>query len=127
MTSEELELIDRHIGLILAIQYRGMNAGQRQHLEQSLAEIKVRYEEAANKRDAKDADEKTQTYYAGICTSVIKGLPDIAKGALAAAKAFEKGDYLSGSAGIMDICAAGAPIIGSLFTAGGPPGALIGA
>ena len=72
------------------------------------------------------ADAATKEKYAGICNSIAGGLPDITKGALTAANAFRRGDSINGTAAIMDICAAVAPIIGSLFTAGGPPGALFG-
>ena len=54
-------------------------------------------------------------------------MPNITKGALSAANVFNRGDAINGTAAIMDICAAAAPIIGSLFAAGGPPGALFGA
>ena len=127
MKPEEVELLNNQIELMLSIQYRGMSDDARKHLVDSMAEIKAQYEAAAEKRDAEDADEKTKKYYAGICESIAKGLPNITKGALAAATAFKKGDYINGTAAIMDICAAAAPIVGSLFLAGGPPGALIGA
>ena len=127
MKPEELALIDKQLELMLTIQFRGMNEGERRYLTNSMATIRYQYEEAGKKRDAADVDEKTRKYYAGICESIAKGLPSITKGALSAATAFQKGDYLNGCAAIMDICAAAAPIIGGLAAAGGPPGALVGA
>ena len=102
MKPEELVLIDRQLELMLAIQFGGMNEGERRYLTKSMAAIRYQYEEAAKKRDAADVDEKTRKYYAGICESIAKGLPSITKGALSAASAFQKGDYINGCAAIMD-------------------------
>ena len=46
---------------------------------------------------------------------------------MAASDAFRKGDYISGSAALMDICASIIPVFASLASAGGPAGALVGA
>src|SRR6185369_5103164 len=43
------------------------------------------------------------------------------------ASAFKSGDFMNGSAAIMDICASGAQMIGSLSAAAGPYGAVFGA
>jgi hypothetical protein len=127
MKAEEFKFIDKQIELLQATLFQGMSPEIRQNLLDSIEDIRKEYEEAADKRDDADADEKTRKYYERICESIAKGLPNITKGTLAAANAFNKGDYMNGTAAIMDICSAAAPIIGSLFTAGGPPGALIGA
>ncbi len=42
------------------------------------------------------------------------------------ASAFKSGDYINGSAAIMDICASGAQMIGSLSAAAGPCGTVLG-
>src|SRR5215470_17036899 len=127
MKPEERDLIDNQQKLMKSILFVGMTDAQRQSLTNSMSTIMSQYEEAAKRRDDAKLDEKTRKKYADICDSIAKSLPDITQGALSAASAFRKGDYISGSAAIMDICAAVAPVIGSLAAMGGPPGALIGA
>jgi hypothetical protein len=120
----ELELLDSQIQVILAIQFQGLTDDRRKQLADSLAETRRRYEEAADKRDENKDD---HDYYAAVCESIASGLPKVTQGALSAYTAFNEGDYFAGSAAIMDICAEVAPILGTFFTAGGPPGALFGA
>lgn len=62
-----------------------------------------------------------------VTDAINKNLPNITKGVLSAASAFKAGDYINGSAAIMDICASGAAMIGSLSAAAGPFGAVFGA
>jgi hypothetical protein len=125
--NEELELLDKQLELMLALQYIDLEPEARKVFDSSITRIRAEYEAAAAKRDAAGADEETRKYYAGICQSIAGALPNITKGALSASSAFQRGDYMNGAAALMDICAAAAPILGSLFAAGGPPGALIGA
>ncbi len=124
---EDLERIQGQITVLTAIQFDAANADIRQQILDSMQDVREEYEKAAEIRDAKDTSEKDRKYYTGICDSISKGLPNITKGALAAASAFQKGDTINGAAAIMDICAAAAPILASLFVAGGPAGALVGA
>ena len=96
--------------------------------------MKVRYTAAKAIADSKDADAKQRELAKGLCASLAKGVPDMTKAAINAAAAFRKGDVITGSASVMDICAAVAPILGSLLiagpmlgAAGGPVGMLAGA
>jgi hypothetical protein len=127
MKPEERDLLTKQLDLLLSIGSRGMSKGAANLLKQEIDKIRLEYEDAATKRDATDADEATKKYYADLCDNIAGALPSMTKGALSAISAFERGDNVNGMAAIMDICAAAAPLLGSLFTAGGPPGALIGA
>src|SRR4051794_15799340 len=70
---------------------------------------------------------KSSKYYKDVGESIAKSLPSLVKGTMSAADAFKKGDYISGSAALMDICASVIPVFASLFDAGGPAGAVVGA
>lgn len=120
MPTPEEEQIDANINLLLAVQFNGMNAADRQNLLDSVEEIRADYALAAEKA-------KTSKYYKDVADSIAKSLPGIVKGAHSAAQAFEKGDYITGSAALMDVCSSLIPVFASLSSAGGPPGVLIGA
>ncbi|MCA9717709.1 MAG: hypothetical protein H6713_25740 [Myxococcales bacterium] len=76
--------------------------------------------DAASKAEKDDAKRRVE--------ALAKGLPAIATGLRDAALAFKRGDAISGSAAIVDICASVASTVGALASsAAGPPGALIGA
>ena len=66
-------------------------------------------------------------YAKALGESIAKALPAIVKSTQAAIVAFEKGDAISGTAAIMDICAAAAPVIAAMLDATGPEGMLVGA
>ena len=83
---------------------------------------KVRADYRTATADAKDAK-----YSKEVGDAIAKSLPSLVKGAMAASDAFRKGDYISGSAALMDICASIIPVFASLASAGGPAGALVGA
>jgi len=96
--------------------------------------IKGRYAQAKALADNVNADEKLREYAKGVCESIAKGLPDMTRAAIDAAAAFRKGDSITGSAAVMDICASAAPILGTMLSfgsllgaAGGPAGMLAGA
>ena len=127
MNAEERALINQQLDVLMNIQYLDMPAKAVRGYQARIDAIRTSYDKAAAIRDDKDADAKLRKANEDVCNALAKGLPGITKGALSAASAFKKGDYINGSAAIMDICAAVAPIIGSLAAAGGPPGALIGA
>ncbi len=82
----------------------------------------VREQYATNAALAKD-----DKWNKDVGDAVAKALPAVTKGTLAAVEAFRKGDAISGSAALMDICAGVIPVLTSLFSASGPAGALVGA
>lgn len=119
MTPEQ-EQLNANIQLLLDIQWKGMDQDAQSKLTDSIDKIKQEYEVAAEKG-------KTDKYYKDLSDSIAKSLPSLVKGAYSAAQAFEKGDYITGSAALLDICASVIPVFASLASTGGPPGVLIGA
>jgi hypothetical protein len=120
MATPEEEQIDAQIHLLLAIQFEGMNPADRQNLMDSMDDIKAEYLQAAEKA-------KTSKYYKDVSESIAKSLPLLVKGTYSAVTAFQKGDYISGTAALFDIASSVIPVFASLASAGGPPGVLIGA
>lgn len=99
----------------------------REVYDNALAGIVKEYEAAVKKLDDKNASEAEKKYAKDVTDTISKNLPNMTKAALSAASAFKSGDYMNGSAAIMDICASGAQMIGSLSAAAGPFGAVLGA
>ncbi len=96
--------------------------------------MKERYAAAQKLAKSEKATAEQRRYAKDLCDSIAKGLPVMTKAAISAAQAFRKGDPITGSAAIMDMCAAVAPILGSILSAGtllgaagGPVGMLAGA
>lgn len=123
----ELEQLQANIKLLQAIHFEGMDATAMQNLSDSISEIEGEYEKAVALANDKKATEAEQKYGRDLGNAIAKSVPDIVKGALAAAAAFRKGDTIAGCAAIMDICASAIPVLSSLFAAAGPEGALVGA
>jgi hypothetical protein len=108
-----------------------MDATERERLETTLshragglmtqyeAERKAIADLAPSEKRRKEFDKQTE--------NLAKALPNVTKGTLSAITAFQKGDAITGSAALMDICASLAPLVGGLAAAGGPPGMLVGA
>jgi len=109
---------------------------QRQHVQQNDQTIKLtrQVEDLAKEyKLAQDAaktgtpEEKSafETYQKALASA----LPGVTQGTLAAVAAFQKQppDTLAGSAAVMDICSSLSSALGGLSTAGGPPGAVLGA
>ena len=120
MPTPEEEQLNANIELLLQVKLDGMDALERANLENDIQKIKDEYRVAAEKG-------RTSKYYKDLSDSIAKSLPSLVKGALSASEAFKKGDYITGSAALMDICASMIPVFASLASAGGPPGALVGA
>lgn len=96
--------------------------------------LKTQYQAALDVQKDAGASKEQKEYAKNLCASIAKGVPDMTKAAISAAAAFRKGDPITGSAEVMNICAAVAPILGSLLSAGallgaagGPVGMLAGA
>ena len=120
MPTPEEEQLNANIELLLAVQFEGMSPVARQNLMDSMQDIRDEYQQAVELG-------KTSKYYKDVGESIAKSLPTLVKGAYSAVQAFEKGDYISGSAAIMDMCASLIPVFASVASAAGPAGALIGA
>ncbi len=95
--------------------------------DSALRKIEEEYEAAVKTLADQKATDDQKKYAKDVTDAINKNLPNMTKAALSAASAFKSGDYLNGSAAIMDICASGAQMIGSLSAAAGPFGAVLGA
>jgi hypothetical protein len=122
-TPEEVQF-EAHLKLLMSLPFEGMLTEDRDALREGINRIKGEYETALTLAKTDKANEK---YYKDLADAIAKSVPNITKGAIAASDAFRKGDYIGGSAAIMDICAAAIPVFASLFSAAGPEGALISA
>lgn len=122
MPTPDEEQVNANIDLLLSLQLDDLSRDPeaQRRLKDSIEQIRNEYELAA-------ARGKTSKYYKDVGESIAKCLPSLVKGTMAASEAFKKGDYISGSAALMDICASVIPVFASLFAAGGPAGALVGA
>ena len=122
-TPEEVQF-EANMKLLLSIPFEGMLPEDRTALREGMERIKTEYETALQLAKQDKAHEK---YYKDVADAISKSIPNIAKGAIAAADAFKKGDYIAGSAAIMDVCASAIPVFAAVFSAAGPEGALVGA
>jgi hypothetical protein len=122
MPTLDEEELNANLDLLLQIQLDNVanDPIATQNLKDKIEKVREEYREAAEKG-------KTEKYYKDLADSIAKSLPQIVKGTYAATEAFKKGDYITGSAAIMDICASVIPVFTSLFSAAGPAGALVGA
>src|SRR5580698_4144493 len=120
MATPDEEQIEAQIQLLLDIRWKHMHPADQKVLRASMDGIKREYLEAVEKS-------KTSKYYKDVSDSIAKSLPLLVKGAYSAVTAFEKGDYITGSAALFDIASSVIPLFASLASAGGPPGVLIGA
>lgn len=89
-------------------------------LRAKIDKVRADYQSAA-------ASSKTDKYGKDVGDAIAKSLPSLVKGALAASDAFRKGDYITGSAALMDVCASIIPVFAAFASAAGPAGALVGA
>ncbi len=94
-------------------------------LTEQVTQLRSQYEAA--RETAKTGTDEQKQDFGAYQTALAGGLPGITQGTLTAITAFQTGDAIGGSAAVMDICSSLASILGGLSTAGGPPGALIGA
>lgn len=96
-------------------------------IKEQIKNLRSEYEAA--REEAKNGTPEEKSAFALYQTALADGLPGMTKGTLAAITAFQQQppDAISGSAAVMDICSSLASALGGLSTAGGPPGALIGA
>src|SRR5438128_3864256 len=110
MTPEEQKL-NADIALLHAIHFEGMDATARQNLTDSINQIEEEYQNARTIADDKTRSAEERKYGEDLGNAIAKGVPDMVRGALSAVTAFKNGDNMAGSAAIMDICSAAAPIL----------------
>lgn len=120
MPSPQEEQVNANIDLLLACHFDGMDPIAQQNLQDSMEDIRAEYHKVA-------ALAKSDKYYKDVGESIAKSLPSLVKGVYSAAQAFKSGDYISGAAAIMDICASIIPVFAAVLSATGPQGAIIGA
>jgi hypothetical protein len=115
------------LALLRAMQFPSLPPQERAALLEEMGRIEDEYAAARAIEEDPNSEPKRRAYAKAVGDSIAKGLPDIVKGVAGAISAFQSGDNLAGSAAIMDICAAAAPIIAAVVGLAGPEGALVGA
>ncbi|MEJ8857398.1 hypothetical protein WKW79_22690 [Variovorax robiniae] len=123
----DLEFIKEQIALIGLHAQADMDQDQARAFAIATWEMQDKYEKAQAILKDKNATAADQKYAKDVTDSINKNLPNLVKGVLSAASAFKSGDYINGSAAIMDICASGVQMLASLSAGAGPYGAVFGA
>ena len=122
MPTPQEEQVNANLDLLLTQFERELG-----HDPAAQADLRTKIEKVRTDYKTATADAKDAKYSKEVGDAIAKSLPSLVKGALSASDAFRKGDYISGSAALMDICASIIPVFASLASAGGPAGALVGA
>jgi hypothetical protein len=122
----DLDRINQQLSLIMKYAQPDVKF-DKQAFANAMNKIETNYKAAKDVLADKNASDADKKYAKDVTDGINKNLPNMLKGALSAASAFKSGDYINGSAAIMDICASGAQMIGSLSAAAGPYGAVFGA
>jgi hypothetical protein len=120
MPTPEEKQVDAQLNMLLAIQFQGLDPVKQLELKKALDGVREDYKIAIAKG-------KTEKYYKDLADSIVKNLPLLVKGTQSAITAFEKGDYISGTAALFDIAASIVPMLTNLASAAGPEGLLLGA
>lgn len=120
------DAVHAQLQMLARMQLDGMEPEAALEWKNKINLLKTQYDAARRKEKDDKSTAAEKKYAKDLGDSIAKGLPLIVKGLQAAISAFDKGDTVTGSAAIMDICAAAAPIIGALAGATGPEGALVG-
>ncbi|MBW3500818.1 hypothetical protein [Janthinobacterium sp. NKUCC08_JDC] len=123
----DLDLLKKQIELMALHAQSSMDPAQARAFEAATRKMQAEYEGAKRILADKNASAEAKKYAKDVTDAINKNLPNMVKGVLSAASAFKSGDYINGSAAIMDICAAGMQLIGSLSAGAGPYGAIFGA
>lgn len=123
----DLDFIKAQLELMATQARRSMDPRQARQFALETQRMEWEYEAAVRVQNDKKTDEKAKKRAKGITDAINKNLPNMVKGMLSAASAFKSGDYIHGSAAIMDICASAMQMLGSLSASAGPYGAMFGA
>lgn len=132
----ETDNIIKNIDLMLAAQLKmpGLSDKAKKEMAAQWIQLKHDYKQALVIEKDNRASDRQREQAKKVCESLAKGLPEMTRATISAADAFKRGDPISGSASVMNICAAAAPILGTTLglisaigAAGGPAGALVGA
>lgn len=127
MADPDLELIQEQIALMGLHAQADMDQDQARAFAVATWEIQKKYQDAQVILKDKNASAADLKYAKDVTDSINKNLPNLVKGVLSATSAFKSGDYINGSAAIMDICASGIQMLASLSAGAGPYGAVFGA
>ncbi|HEX2179368.1 MAG TPA: hypothetical protein VHL54_07610 [Actinomycetota bacterium] len=123
----QLTQVSDQLQLIMLHSQASMDPDQAQAFAAAASQIQGQYDDAVAVLGDKNASAADQKLAKDVTDSINKNLPNLTKGVLSAASAFKSGDYINGSAAIMDICAAGVQMLASLSAGAGPYGAVFGA
>jgi hypothetical protein len=121
------DYVKQQLDILRELQLAGMDVEQAETWHEKIETLNDEYLAArAIEQDEKRTDAERKRAKE-VADGVAKAAPAITKSVIAAIKAFNKGDSVTFSAEIMDICASLAPLISTFLSAAGPEGALIGA
>src|SRR5690349_14258071 len=104
----DLERINQQLSLVMEAVLPGMKPDESKEFRKDYAASVVRIEKDYKAAKAtladKNASDAEKKYAKDVADAINKNLPNMTKAALSAASAFKSGDYMNGSAAIMDIC-----------------------
>ena len=127
MANPELDWVKSQLQLITLSTQQGLDPELQAAFAQANWEIEREFQAAQAIQADKNASADQKKYAKDVTDSINKNLPNMSKGVLSAVSAFKSGDAMNGTAAIMDICAAGVQLLGSLSAGAGPYGAVFGA
>src|SRR5687767_9236521 len=98
-----LDQINEQISLIMLHAQSQMEPEQASAFAAATREIQGKYQDAVNTLADKNAKAEDKKFAKDVTDAINKNLPNFTKAVLSAASAFKSGDYINGSAAIMDI------------------------
>src|SRR5215218_3462427 len=102
------EILFSHLDLLANRQLMGMmddlSPDQWLAYKEEIDGLKTQYQTALDVQKDSSASKEQKEYAKNLCASIAKGVPDMTKAAIAAAAAFKKGDPITGSAEVMNMC-----------------------
>ena len=121
------DFVKDQLDILQNMQIDGMDYEDYVRWQSKIKDVKKGYDEArAVEKDEKRSAEERKAAK-DRADAIAKAAPAITKSLIAGVKAFSKGDAVTGSAELMDICASLAPLIATFLSDAGPEGALVGA
>ncbi len=126
MTAQD-DFVKDQLNILQQMQIDGMDYEDYIRWQSKINDVKKRYDKARADETDKNLSAAERKAAKDQADAIAKAAPAITKSLIAAVKAFSKGDAVTGSAELMDICASLAPVIATFLSDAGPEGALIGA
>ena len=109
------QLFYDQLNILTNMNLEKMSHEERQQWQEHIDDIKTRYQDARAKEDNAALKEEERAYAGKVGESIAGALPAVTSGIISAQRAFANGDYLAGSAAIMDICTSAARSLPTLL------------